>query len=89
MCVITNLLKVTSKRKPKILWKVIANGKGTNRFRKESQQLVYELRYQLINELTGRGGCSMVGTRGNGVTFPHLILVWEGVATPFCTSNFS
>jgi len=34
---ITNLLKVTSKGKPNILWKVIANWKGTNRFCNESQ----------------------------------------------------
>jgi len=39
---IENLLKAASEGKLNILWKVIANWKGTNRFCKESQ-LVYEL----------------------------------------------
>ena len=42
MCVIKNVLKVASKGKQNISWKVVANWKGTNRFCKESQ-LVYEL----------------------------------------------
>jgi len=44
---IKNLLKVASKEKPNILWKVIANWKGTNRFCKESQ-LVYELTHNSL-----------------------------------------
>jgi len=40
--VIKNVLKVASKGKPSISWKVIANWKGTNRFCNESR-LVYEL----------------------------------------------
>jgi len=42
-----NLLKFARKGKPNILWKVSANGKGTNRFCKESH-LVNELKHNSL-----------------------------------------